>query len=95
MSQINAHEKCHDEQFVLTGRHPTHGAGNPIIGDLGMSDKFEEAYRRARRKVSAAAWRRLSDAEKEEAVAAELRALEEKPPGETCGSDDQSDGGGW
>jgi len=42
-----------------------------------MTDKFEEAYRRARRKIGAAAWRRLSDEEREEAVAVELRALEE------------------
>jgi hypothetical protein len=40
-----------------------------------MSDKFEEAYRRARRKVGEAAWRLLTSAEQEAAVAAELRAM--------------------
>jgi hypothetical protein len=54
-----------------------------------MSDKFEKAYRRARRKVGAEAWRRLSNEEQEEAVAAELRALDE-PRGESCESGDQS-----
>jgi hypothetical protein len=44
-----------------------------------MSDKFKEAYERARRKVGARAWRRLSNEEQEEAVAAALRALEEEP----------------
>ena len=60
-----------------------------------MSDKFEEAYRCARRKVGAAAWRRLSDEEQEEAVAAELRALEEEQHGENCedGDDNHSNGG--
>ena len=45
-----------------------------------MSEKFEEAYRRARAKIGAAAWRRLSNAEQEAAVAAELRIIE----GEKC-----------
>lgn len=57
-----------------------------------MSDKFEEAYRRARRKAGAATWRLLSDKQQEEAVAAELRALEAEPPGESHGDDDHSNG---
>ena len=43
-----------------------------------MTNKFEEAYRRARRKIDAAAWQRLTNEEREEAVAAELRTLEEE-----------------
>jgi len=43
-----------------------------------MSDKFEEAYRRARGKFGAEAWHRLPDEEREQAVAAELRNLGEE-----------------
>ena len=59
-----------------------------------MSDKFEEAYRRARGKVGATAWRQLSDKEQEEAVAAELRRIEDEGNGETGGGDNQSGRGG-
>ena len=59
-----------------------------------MSDRFEEAYRRARRKVGSVAWRQLSNEQQEATVATEMRALEEEQPGEDCGGSDHSNGGG-
>jgi len=41
-----------------------------------MSDKFQRAYLRAREKIGEDAWRLLSDQERENAVARELRAIE-------------------
>jgi hypothetical protein len=47
-----------------------------------MSGNFQAAYRRARDKIGEAAWALLSDKEREEAVAEELRAIDaERPAG--------------
>ena len=47
-----------------------------------MSGNFQAAYRRARERIGEAAWALLSDKEREEAVARELRAIEaERPAG--------------
>jgi hypothetical protein len=43
-----------------------------------MSGSFQAAYRRARQKIGEAAWALLSTKEREEAVARELRAIEEE-----------------
>jgi hypothetical protein len=48
-----------------------------------MADDFETAYRRARHKIGEAEWASLSDQEQEEAVNAELRALEAERRGGT------------
>jgi hypothetical protein len=52
-----------------------------------MSGTFQAAYRRARDKIGEAAWALLSDKEREDAVASELRAMEEErrrqPGGDT------------
>jgi hypothetical protein len=43
-----------------------------------MSGTFQAAYRRAREKIGDAAWALLSEREREDAVASELRAIEEE-----------------
>jgi hypothetical protein len=47
-----------------------------------MSDDFQEAYKRAREKYDDAAWARLSDQDRAEAVARELRDLDNKDTGD-------------
>jgi hypothetical protein len=55
-----------------------------------MSGNFNAAYRRAREKIGEAAWALLSNKEREEAVARELREIEpERPAG--SGDDGKSD----
>jgi hypothetical protein len=41
-----------------------------------MSGNFQAAYRRAREKIGDAAWALLTDQEREEAIARELREIE-------------------
>jgi hypothetical protein len=41
-----------------------------------MSDKFQRAYLRAREKIGEDAWQLLSDRQREDAVARELRVIE-------------------
>jgi hypothetical protein len=41
-----------------------------------MSDNFQAAYRRARQKIEIDAWPLLSDQQQEQAIAAELKAID-------------------
>ncbi len=59
-------------------------SGNPFSG---------AAYRRARDKIGEAAWGLLSDKEREDAVASELRAMEDerrRQPGDDTKPDPES-----
>jgi hypothetical protein len=75
-------------------RRDWRGGGTRVAGSLAMSgksDRFEEAYRRARRKIGPDCWRHLTNEEQEAAVAEELRILSEEN-GEPSGGDKLSDG---